>query len=52
MKGRGGGQVVNVLAFYSDTPSLNLAEAFSFSVNFVFESNGNKQKEAGVGPFF
>ena len=43
MKGRGGGQVVNVLAFYSDTPSLNLAEAFSFSVNFVFEKISKKR---------
>ena len=23
-----------------------------FSVKFVFEKNANKQKEAGVGPFF
>ena len=47
--GRGGGQVVRVLGVYSDDPSSNPAEAYSFSVKFVFE---NKQKEAGVGPFF
>ena len=49
--GRGGGQVVSVLAFHSDDPSLIPAEAYSFSVKFVFEKNENKQKEAGVGPF-
>ena len=48
--GRGGGQVVTVLAFYSDNPSSNAAEAYSFSVKFVFENRENKQKEAGVGP--
>ena len=29
--GRGGGQVVSVLAFYSDDPSSNPAEAYNFS---------------------
>ena len=47
-EGRGGGQVVSVLAFYSDDPSSNPAEA----CEIVFEKNRNKQKEAGVGPFF
>ena len=28
--GRGGGQVVNVLTFYSDDPSSNPSEAYSF----------------------
>ena len=46
--GRGGGQMVSVLAFYSDDPSSNPAEA----CEIVFEKNRNKQKEAGVGPFF
>ena len=50
--GRGGGQVVSVLTFYSDDLSSNPADAYSFSVKFVFETNENKQKEAGVGPFF
>ena len=49
--GRGCGQVVSVLAFYSDNPSLNSSEAYSFSVKFVFEKNENKQKEARVGTF-
>ena len=44
--------MVSEVAFYSDDPSSNLAEAKSFSVIFVFEKNGNKQKEAGDGPFF
>ena len=43
--------MVSVLAFYSDDPSSNPAEAYNFSVNFVFEKNQNKQKEAGVGHF-
>ena len=50
-RGRGGGQVVNVLAFYSNNPSLNLTDAYIFSVKFVFKKNENKQKEAGVGAF-
>ena len=50
--GRGGGQVVSMLAFYSDDPSLNLADAYSFSVNFVFEKNENKQKRGRVGQIF
>ena len=49
--GRGGGQVVSALAFYSDDPSSNPADAYRFSVQIVFEKNENKQKEAGVGPF-
>ena len=40
--GRGGGQVVVVLAFHSDDPSSNLAEVFSVKV--VVEKNENKQK--------
>ena len=28
--GRGCGQVISVLAFYSDDPSSNLADAYSF----------------------
>ena len=49
--GRGGGQVVSVLAFYSNDPSSNPADAYSFSVEFVFEKNENKQKRGRVGPF-
>ena len=50
--GGGGGQVVGILAFYSDDLSSNPADAYSFSIKFVFEKNKNKQKETGVGSFF
>ena len=49
--GRGGDQVVSVLAFYSYNPSSNPADFDSFSVNFAFEKNENKQKETGNRPF-
>ena len=49
--GRGGRQVVSMLAFYSIDLRLNPTEAYSFSVKFVFEKNENKQKEAGIGQF-
>ena len=48
--GCGGGQVVSVLAFFSDDPSSNPAEAYSFFCKIVFEKSENKQKEAGFGP--
>ena len=47
---RGGGQVVSVPTFYSDDPSLNPAEVYSFFCKSVFEKNKNKQKEALVDP--
>ena len=50
--GRGGGLVVSVLAFYSDEPSSIPAEVYIFFCKIVVEKNENKQKEAGVGPFF
>ena len=31
--------MVSVLAFYSDDPSSNPVDAYSFSVKFVFEKN-------------
>ena len=37
--------MVSVLAFNSDDPRSNPAEAYSFSVKYVFE---NKQKDAGL----
>ena len=46
----GGVQVVSVLAFYSDDPSLNPAEAYSFSVKWVFENNKNKEKRGRGWP--
>ena len=45
--GRGGGQVVSVLAFNSDDLSSNPVEAYSF----FCKKNVNEQKEAGVCPF-
>ena len=42
--GRGGGQVVSMLAFYSDDLSSKTAEAKKISVQFVLEKNENKQK--------
>ena len=50
--GRGGGQVVSALAFYSDDPSSNPADAYRFSVQIVFEKNENKQKKGRSWPFF
>ena len=49
--GSGGGQVVSVLAFYSDDPSLNPAEVYSFySVNCLKRTKIN-EKEAGDGQY-
>ena len=40
-----GGQVVSMLAFYSDHQSLNPPDAcYSFFAKFVFEKNENEQK--------
>ena len=50
--GRGGGQVVSVLAFYSDDPSSNPAEVYNFSVKIVIEKNKNKQKRGWGWPIF
>ena len=49
--GRGGGQVVSVLAFYSNDPSSNPADVYSYFVQIVIEKNENKQKEAWDGQF-
>ena len=47
------GQVVSVLAFYSDDLSSNPTEAYSFiSVKFVFEKNEHKQKRVRGWPIF
>ena len=42
--------MVSVLALYSDDPSSNPAEACCLAVNYNFEKNENKEKEAGVDP--
>ena len=47
--GRGGGQVVSVLAFNPNNMSSMHAEAKKMSVKFVFENNENKEKEAEIG---
>ena len=39
-----GGQVVSVLAFYSNDPSSNPADIYSFFVKCVLEKNENKRK--------
>ena len=36
-QGRGGGQVVSMLAFYSEDLSLNPAEDYNFSVDFYLK---------------
>ena len=51
--GCGGGQVVSVLAFYSNNPSSNPAEAYSFSVKFLFEKEQKQNKKRpGLVHFF
>ena len=52
MKGHGGGQVVSVLAINSDDPSMNPAEAWIFSVEFVLGKNENKQKWLNILAYF
>ena len=47
--GRGGGQVVSVLAFYSDNPSSNPAEVYNFSVKLLLKRTKINKKLAGVG---
>ena len=50
--GSGGGHVVSLLAFYSDDPSSNLAEVYSFySVNCLKRTKINK-KRPGMDQFF
>ena len=45
-RGRGGGgQVVSILVFYSDNPSSNPGEGYSFSEKIVFKkTNINKKR--------
>ena len=40
----GDGQVVSVLTFYSDDPSSNAAEGYSFSIKFELVKSENDQK--------
>ena len=51
-KGSGGcGQVVSMLAFYSDDPSSNPTEDDSFYSLNCLKSTKINEKEAGDGPF-
>ena len=49
-RGRGGGQVVSVLAFASDDPSSNPANVYSFFCKICVWKEQNK-KDAGGGAF-
>ena len=42
----------SVLAFYSDDPSSNPTDVYSFSVQFVFEINNYKQNRGRGWPIF
>ena len=45
--------MVSVLAFYSEDPSSNPADTYSFSVKFMFGKNKNKQRKGpGLAHFF
>ena len=43
--------VVIVLAFYSDDPSSNPTEVYSFSVKLLLKRTKSNKKRPGVGPF-
>ena len=45
------GQVVSVLAFYSDDPSSNHAEVNNFPLKLLLKKKEHKQKVAGIFPF-
>ena len=47
MMGRGGGQVVSVLAFNSDHPSSNPAEVYKFSVKLLLKRTKISKKRPG-----
>ena len=50
-EGRGGGQVVSVLAFYSDDPSSNPAEVYNFSVKLLLKRTKINKKRPGLAHF-
>ena len=52
IKGRGGGQVVSVLAFYYDDLTSNLADVYSFSVNMCLKRTKINKKRPGLAHFF
>ena len=49
--GRDGGQVVSVHNFYSDDPSSNPADFYSFFCKICVWKNENKQKRPGLAHF-
>ena len=49
-KGHCDGYVVSVLTFFSDNPSSNSAEVYTFYAKNGVEKSTNKQKDGGVGP--
>ena len=49
--GLGGGQVVSVLAFYSDDPSSNPAEVYNFSVKLLLKRMKKKKQRPGLAHF-
>ena len=46
-KGRGGGQVVSVLPFYSDNPSSNPTDVYNFSVKLLLKRTKINKKTPG-----
>ena len=49
--GRGGGQVVSALAFYSDDPSSNPTEVYNFSVKLLLKRTKINKKMPGLAHF-
>ena len=49
--GRGGRQVVSVLAFYSDDPSSNPAEVYNFPVKLLLKRTKINKKRPGLAHF-
>ena len=50
--GHGGGQVVSVLAFYSEDSSSNPAEVYNFSVKLLLKRTKINKKRPGLAHFF
>ena len=50
--GRGGGQVVSMLAFYSDDPSSNPTDVYNFSVKLLLKRTKINKKTPGLAYLF